>query len=240
MATNWSAYEAAKEIYGNNKENIAEIGSRFPLLTRTVSMANSDYVLDILKALPKVTARVLETGLKGVDVDSDATEEKEEVKKPVKVAEKEETEESSYESMTSKDLYALCCERGISSLCKSRKKDALIELLEKYDAGEIEKTKGGKKKAEKEEQKKAEKSSKKAESEDNWDDDEDNWDDDEEKNPYEGKTAKELFKMCTDRGIKTKPKQSADAYVKLLQKADEEESEAEEADDDEDDDDWEI
>ena len=239
MATNWSAYEAAKEIYGNNKENIAEIGSRFPLFTRTVSMANSDYVLDILKALPKVTARVLETGLKGVEVDSDVTEEKEEVKKPVKVEAKEETEESSYESMTSKDLYALCCERGISSLCKSRKKDALIELLEKYDAGEIEKTKGGKKKAEKSskkaEPKKEEKSSKKAESEDDWD----NWDDDEdESNPYEGKTAKELFKMCTDRGIKTKPRQSADAYVKLLQKADEAEVETEDEDDD--DEDWEI
>ena len=235
MATNWSAYEAAKEIYGNNKENIAEIGSRFPLLTRTVSMANSDYVLDILKALPKVTARVLETGLKGVEVDSDATEETEETKKPVKVAAKEETEESSYESMTSKDLYALCCERGISSLCKSRKKDALIELLEKYDAGEIEKTKGGKKKAEKAEPKKAEKSSKKAESEDDWD----NWDDEEEEaNPYEGKTAKELFKMCTDRGIKTKPRQSADAYVKLLQKADEAEADTESEDDE--DEDWEI
>lgn len=228
MATNWSAYEAAKEIYGNNKENIAEIGSRFPLLTRTVSMANSDYVLDILKALPKVTARVLETGLKGVEVDSDATEETEETKKPVKVAAKEETDESSYESMTSKDLYALCCERGISSLCKSRKKDALIELLEKYDAGEIEKTKGGKKKAGK---KKAEK----AESEDGWD----NWDDEEdESNPYEGKTAKELFKMCTDRGIKTKPRQSADAYVKLLQKADEAEADTESEDDE--DEDWEI
>ena len=231
MATNWSAYEAAKEIYGNNKENIAEIGSRFPLLTRTVSMANSDYVLDILKALPKVTARVLETGLKGVEIDSDVTEETEETKKPVKVAAKEETEESSYESMTSKELYALCCERGISSLCKSRKKDALIELLEKYDAGEIEKTKGGKKKAEKAEPKK---SSKKAESEDDWDED---WDE-EEASPYEGKTAKELFKMCTDRGIKTKPRQSADAYVKLLQKADEAEADTESEDDE--DEDWEI
>lgn len=236
MTTNWSAYEAAKEIYGTNKENIAEIGSMFPLLTRTVSMANSDYVLDILKALPKVTARVLETGLKGVDSDAteetEKTEETEETKKPVKVAAKEETEESSYESMTSKDLYALCCERGISSLCKSRKKDALIELLEKYDAGEIEKTKGGKKKAEKAEPKK---SSKKAESEDDWD----NWDDEEEEsNPYEGKTAKELFKMCTDRGIKTKPRQSADAYVKLLQKADKAEADTESEDDE--DEDWEI
>ena len=45
--------------------------------------------------------------------------------------------------------------------------------------------------------------------------------------------------MCSDRGIKTKPKQSADAYVKLLKKADEAETETEDEDDDEDDD-WEI
>ena len=233
MATNWSAYEAAKEIYGNNKENIAEIGSRFPLFTRTVSMANSDYVLDILKALPKVTARVLETGLKDID-DVEVEKEVEAVNEAPKKETKAKKEVASYESMTSKELYALCCERGISSLCKSRKKDALIELLEKYDAGEIEKT-SGRKKAEKAEPKKAEKSSNKAESEDDWD----NWDDEEETDPYAGKSAKELFKMCTDRGIKTKTKQSADAYVKLLQKADEAEADTESEDDDEDED-WEI
>ena len=243
MAVNWTVYEAAKEIYGTNKENIAEIGSRFPLFTRTVSMANNDYVLDILKALPKVTARMVETGLKDMEVEdeTDVTveetkEDKAETKKPAKKAKKKEEpdESGSYDTMTSKDLYALCCERGISSLCKSRKKESLIELLEKYDAGEIEKT-NGRKKAEKVEPKKAEKSSKKAESEDDWD----NWDDEEdESNPYEGKTAKELFKMCTDRGIKTKPRQSADAYVKLLQKADEAEADTESEDDE--DEDWEI
>lgn len=238
MAKNWMAYEAAEAIMGNNVEEIAEVGSRYPLFTRTVSMANSDYVLDLLKAIPKVTARVIETGLKDIDdVETEAVDEapKKETKAKKEVDE-DETEESSYESMTSKELYALCCERGISSLCKSRKKDALIELLEKYDAGEIEKT-SGRKKAEKTETKKATKSEKKSESEENWDDDEENWDD-EEKNPYEGKTAKELFKMCTDRGIKTKPKQSADAYVKLLKKADE--AEAETDDEDDEDDDWEI
>ena len=44
--------------------------------------------------------------------------------------------------------------------------------------------------------------------------------------------------MCSDRGIKTKPKQSAEAYVKLLKKADEAEAETEDEEDD--DDDWEI
>ena len=150
MAKNWSAYEAAKELYGTNKENIEEIGSRYPLFTRTVAMANSPYLLDLLSAIPKVTARVVETGLKAnqdediVDAEAeDVTEaqaEKSETKKASAKKAKAEPDESEedYESMSAKDLYALCCKRGISSMCKSRKKEALIELLEKLDNGEIE------------------------------------------------------------------------------------------------------
>lgn len=224
MATNWSAYEAAKEIMGSNKENIAEIGSRFPLFTRTVSMANSEYVLDLLKAIPKVTARVIETGLKDInDVEAEAeeaveeTQEKEtKAKKEAKAAgktkakkeEEDEADEDDYENMTSKALYKLCCDRGISSQCKKRDKASLIAVLKANDGVASE-------------------------------DEADDWDDEEEEtDPYAGKTAKELFKMCSDRGIKTKPKQSADAYVKLLKKADEAEAETEDEDDE--DDDWEI
>ena len=87
MAKNWMAYEAAEAIMGNNVEEIAEIGSRYPLFTRTVAMANSEYVLDLLKALPKVTARVIETGLKDInDVETEVeeVEEVEEEKAPKK------------------------------------------------------------------------------------------------------------------------------------------------------------
>ena len=229
MAKNWMAYEAAEAIMGNNVEEIAEVGSRYPLFTRTVAMANSDYVLDLLKALPKVTARVIETGLKDIDdVETEtqevteAVEEEQEKetkapkketkaagktkqKKEAEVADEEDTEEDGvYENMTSKALYKLCCDRGISSQCKKRDKASLIAVLKANDEGETE-----------------------------------DWDEEEETDPYAGKSAKELFKMCSDRGIKTKPKQSADAYVKLLKKADEAETEAEDEDDDEDDD-WEI
>lgn len=227
MAKNWTAYEAAKEIVeGKNKENICEIGSRYPMLTREVAVAG-DKILVILKALPKVTARVLETGLKdGVEVETEAEEETKEAET------EEEDEELDYTDMTGANLYKLCCARGISSKCKSRKKDALIEILEKFDRGELDEEEP------KKETKKAKATSKKSakkveEEEDDWD-----TEDEEESDPYEGKTAKELFNMCTERGIKTKPKQKADAYVKLLKKADAE-SEAEEAEDDEDDD-WEI
>lgn len=243
MAKNWSAYEAAKEIYGNNKENIAEIGSRFPLFARTVALADSVYLLDILKALPtKVTARVVETGLKEMETEEPEMEipQEEEAPKKGKAKEQEdewsddEEEESTYESMTAKDLYALCCKRGISSLCKSRKKDELIKLLEKLDNGEIEPSKG-KGKAKEEKKITSKKDVKKEEPVEEEDDD---WEEDEEEtDPYVGKTAMELFKMCKERGLKVKPKQKPDVYADML-KADD--AKGEEDTEEEDDDDWEI
>lgn len=245
MAKNWSAYEAAKEIYGNNKENIAEIGSRFPLFARTVALADSDYLLDILKALPaKVTARVVETGLKEMEAEEPELDvpQEEEVPKKGKAkkqdAEEQEDEwsddveeESTYESMTEKDLYALCCKRGISSLCKSRKKDELIKLLEKLDNGEIEPTKGkGKAKEEKKTTSKKVAKEEPVEDDDDWGED-----DEEETDPYVGKTAMELFKMCKERGLKVKPKQKPDVYADML-KADDAKGE----EDTEEEDDWEI
>ena len=255
MAKNWIAYEAAKELYGTNKENIEEIGSRYPLFARTVAMDNSPFLLDLLSAIPKVTARVVETGLKtnqdGDIVDAEeeaedvteAQEEKPETKKASAKKAKEEPDEpgEDYESMSAKDLYALCCKRGISSMCKSRKKDALIELLEKLDNGEIEPAK--KKATAKAEPKKATKPAKKEEPEEAEDED---WDDEdeEEPDPYAGKPAKELYKMCVDRGIKTQPKQKPEKYAELLKKADAEAKEADSEDwedeEAEDDDEWEI
>lgn len=221
MAVNWSAYEAAKELYGNNVENIQDIGSRFPLFSRAVMEINDDSLLDILGAIPKVTARVMETGLKTLADGSGEVEPEEEPKKEEKKAAKkaeskakkdeedEDGEEEDYESMKAADLYKLCCKRGLSSKCKERNKPYLIKVLR----GEI-----GEEEPE--------------EAEDDWGDEPE-----EDKDPYAGKSARELFKMCQDRGIKTKPKQKADAYVKLLKKADEAETEEEQADDD---DDWDI
>lgn len=250
MATNWSAYEAAKEIMGNNKENIAEIGSRFPLFTRTVACANNDYLLDILKALPKVTARVVETGLK--EMESDADEQMEEAEAPKKEKktpkskqpvqeddwDEEDETESEYDGMTGKELYALCCERGISSLCKSRSKDYLIDLLTKLDNGEIEPASAKKKGAKAEPKKTTKAKPKKAEPVEEAEDDDWGDEDEEDSDPYAGKNARELFDMCKERGIKAKPKQKADVYVKLLKKADE--AEAAEDEDEDDDDEWEI
>lgn len=51
-------------------------------------------------------------------------------------------------------------------------------------------------------------------------------------NPYEGKSAKELYTMCKERGLKVKTKQPASAYAEVLMKDDESKS-------DDDADDWE-
>lgn len=230
MAKNWMAYEAAQVIYGENIEDIKDVGSRYPLFTRTVSMLNSEYVLDLLSAIPKVTARVIETGLTNGVVE-DAEEEKETTKKedkPVtkkaekkeekketkkKASKKDETAEGDYESMNNTDLYQLCCERGVSGKLKSRKKSELVRVLKESDAGKY----------------------------DSVEDTDDDWEDDEEEtttNPYDGKSAKELFNMCKERGIKVKTKQKADEYIKLLIEDDEAEAEVEE--DEDEDDDWEI
>lgn len=135
--------------------------------------------------------------------------------KKVKEVELEETEDTDvdYNSMKSTDLYKLCCERGISSKCKKRDKASLIAVLKANDDGGADEPE---------------------ETED------DEWDEEPEveKDPYEGKTAKQLYDMCKDRGIAAKPKQKADAYVKLLKEADAQDEEPEE--DEDDDDEWEI
>lgn len=222
MAVNWSAYDAAKELYGDNVENIQDIGSRFPLFARAVMAINDDTLLGVLKAIPKVTARVMETGLKGVADDTeDAAEETPKAEKAEKkAAPKAKTEPETdtggdenldYETMTSKALYKLCCDRGISSQCKKRDKASLIAVLKANEGGND------------------------AEDADDWDEEE--GEDEPEKDPYAGKTAKELFKMCQDRKIKTRPKQNASVYAELLKKAD---AAQDAEDEDEDDDDWEI
>lgn len=195
MAINWSVGEAARELAGVNKENIMDIGSRFPLFSNLMVKAlggDKESIVTLMEAVPKTTARVMEMALKAgvkekaeeADTDEELAEDKEEEKKPAKKAKKEPV----------KDEKKAPAKRG-------RKAATKVEEPEDED--------------------------------EDWGDDEE-----EEKDPYAGKSAKQLFDMCKERGIKAKPRQTPDAYVKLLKKAD---AEAEaEADEDEDDDEWEV
>lgn len=224
MAKNVSAYEVAKELLGSDTQKISEFGSKYPLFARTVCLANSEYVLDLLKAIPDVSARNVETGLADMESEENTEEDTtvEETKKETKKTTKdkkvkkeepqedveEEEEAGDYESMTTKDLYKLCCERGISSKCKDRKKATLVALLKEYDNGNLEEPQ---------------------------EDETDDWEDEEEvETSYEDMSARELYKLCTEKGIKTKQKQDKKVYIELLNKEEELE------DEDDDDDDWEI
>lgn len=54
---------------------------------------------------------------------------------------------------------------------------------------------------------------------------------------YEGKTARELFELCNERGLKAEPKKPTSYYIALLEDADKKGSKKEES---EEDDDWDI
>lgn len=195
MAINWSVGEAARELAGVNKENIMDIGSRFPLFSNLMMKAlggDKEAIVMLMEAVPKTTARVMEMALKAgakdkaedADTDEDVAEDKEEEKKSEKKGKKEPEKEE-------------------KKAPAKRGKKATPKVEEPEDEDE------------------------------DWGDDEE-----EEKDPYAGKSAKQLFDLCKERGIKAKPRQTPDAYVKLLKKAD---AEAEaEADEDEDDDEWEV
>ena len=64
------------------------------------------------------------------------------------------------------------------------------------------------------------------------DDDDDDWADEEEAIDYKSMSAKELYKLCKERGIDVKPKKAEKYYINLLTEYDSENEE------DEDDDEW--
>lgn len=234
MATKgMNAFECAKVLYGTNGEKIKEVMKSYPLFSKLVIMMNSHELLELLEAIPKVTARVIENGLTNgmedtdteeieVETDTDDFEDEEEVEEEVeekpknrgrrkKVEEPEPDDEvvGGYENMTAKRLYEEICKRGISTRLKKRDKLTMIKCLKDHD----------------EEMKKANKEDSKTSG---------------EGDKYKGKTAKELYTMCKERGIKVEPKKNAAFYANELIKADEAEAEDDDWGDDGDGEDWDF
>lgn len=214
MAKNWKVGEAVKAIQDGNKEDVMDIGKRFPLFARSAStVKEDDLVMDILNSIPeRVSVRVIETALKdGVveasDEDEDeAVEEKADDKKADKKQEakadkkSEKTEKKAeakggddYEKMGAYPLYLLCKERGLEVKSK-QPKDVYLEALREADGGA------------------------------------DEADDEEAGTDYSKMSAQELFKECKARGIEVEPKKKPAYYIEKLE-ADDESGEGE-------DDDW--
>ena len=218
MAKNYTFAEAVKIINaGTDMESIADIGRRYPILlqkvARVAAKAGEDFV-DLMGYMPDyLTANKVNTALKGAaaggtdDAENDADAETAEDE----VTEAKESEGSVQwdESMSGKQLWDILGKAGKRKLAKSTKKADLIEACKQAFGAVAAATE---------------------EAEDDIAEDETN-----EANPYEGKSAMDLFKECKKRGIKAAPKKPASFYADLLVKAD---AEAAEGEDKAESDDW--
>lgn len=214
MAKNYTFAEAVKIINaGTDMESITDIGRRYPTLlhkvTKVATKAGEDFV-DLMSYMPDyLTANKVNTALKNAaggntdaedaDTDADADEATEVESND---AETEATDAPVWnESMSAKQLWDILGKAGKRKLAKSTKKADLVEACKQAFGATAEAD----------------------EAEDEVEADEAETTD---ANPYEGKSAMELFKECKKRGIKAAPKKPAKYYADLLVKADAENAEA--------------
>lgn len=217
MAKNYTFAEAVKIINaGTDMESIADIGRRYPILMHKVANVTAkagEAFVDLMSYMPDyLTANKVNTALKNAiggntdadDNDADTDAEATEVE--ANETENEATEAPAWnESMSAKQLWDILGKAGKRKLAKSTKKADLIEACKQAFGATAE------------------------EAEDEVEADEAEAT---EANPYEGKSAMELFKECKKRGIKAAPKKNAKFYADLLVKADAEAAEATDAESD--------
>lgn len=215
MAKNYTFSEAVNIIAeGKDLESIADIGRRYPVLATKVAAVAAkagEAFTDLMSFMPDyLTANKVNAAIKNSITGSSATEDEDADDENETVEDAGEDTETTVqwdESMSAKQLWDLLGKAGKRKAAKSTKKADLIEACKKVfgDAGE------------------------------NVEDTEEDAVEDEAANPYEGKSAMELFKECKARKIKAAPKKPAKFYVDLLLKDDEAKATAAE---DEADDDW--
>ncbi len=215
MAKNYTLNEAVKIIAeGKDFESIADIGRRYPVLlhklTIVIAKAGQDFV-DLMTYMPDyLTANKVNTAIKnGISESSEEDDEDADNETETNDTEIESDENGvDYESMSAKQLWDILGKAGLRKTAKSTKKADLVAACKAMDAAKDKNTS----------------------TEDDEDDSET-----ETTNPYEGKSAMELFKECKKRGIKATSKKAAKFYIDLLMK-DDAKNQAE--DDEDDSEDW--
>lgn len=191
MAKNWKVGEAVQAIQAGNKEDILDIGRRFPLFANLAAQVNEAGV-SLLNCVPDYcTARKIESVLKGdvQETEDEGTEEEavetpapkkaEKKAAPKKAAKKDEAEEDeedddSLESKSGKELFEMCKEAGLKVKPKQDKSvyiEALKSANEEEDDWDEEEEEEKPKKSEKKAEKKAPKKAAKKE-----DADDEDWD----------------------------------------------------------------
>ena len=186
MAKNWKVGEAVKAIKSGNKEDILDIGRRFPLFANLAAQVNEAGVA-MLECVPDYcTARKIESVLKGDVQESDdegadetpAPAKKAAKKAPAKKAAKKEEDEDSLESKSAIELFGMCKEAGLKVKPKQDKSvyiEALKAANEDADEDDDWDDEAEEEEATKKTVKKAKPAPKKAAKKDEEDDDDD-WD----------------------------------------------------------------
>lgn len=222
MAKNYTFNEAVKIIAkGTDLEAITDIGRRYPVLAHKVAVVTTkagEEFVDLMGYMPDyLTANKVNTAIKAGIAESGSNEDAEdtEAEATTEDAGEDATEATVQwdESMNAKQLWDILGKAGKRKLAKSTKKADLIEACKQaFGAGATE------------------------------DDEAETEEAETEANPYDGKSAMELFKECKARKIKAAPKKPAKFYADLLIKDDAAKAKADkkaEAESEEDDD-WDI
>ena len=221
MAKNYTIKEAVEIIVeGKDLESIADLGRRYPVLTAKIAAIGAiagNKFTDFMGYMPDyLTANKVNTAIKADIAESGSDEDAEDNEAEVTTEDAgEDTTEATVQwdkSMSAKQLWGILGKAGKRKLAKSTKKADLVEACKQAFGTATE--------AEAEN----------AETED----------DAAEANPYEGKSAMELFKECKARKIKAAPKKPAKFYADMLLKDDAAKAEATETESEDDDDDWDI
>lgn len=213
MAKNYTFSEAVELIAKGDMEAIQDIGRRFPILAAkvaTVSALAGESFVDLASYMPDyLTANKVNRGMRDALAEIEESDDDEE--------DNDDVEETKTTKSKAKAKVEEAEEVDYNKMTAKELWDILGEAGKRNTA----------------------KSKKKADlvaavEAMNSADEEDDVDEEEADNPYEGKTAMDLFKECKKRGIKAAAKKPAKFYVDLLLKADAEDDEEEE------DDDWDV
>lgn len=212
MAKNYTFAEAVKIINaGTDMESITDIGRRYPVLLHKVTAVTTqagEAFVDLMNYMPDyLTANKVNTAIKNAIGGNTEADDADTDADETAEADGNETEAADApvwnESMSAKQLWDILGKAGKRKLAKSTKKADLVEACKQAFGATAE-----------------------AEDEDEAEDDAT------EANPYEGKSAMELFKECKKRGIKAAAKKPAKFYADLLVKADAEAAEDTESESD--------
>ena len=224
MAKNYTFNEAVKIIAkGTDLEAITDIGRRYPVLAHKIAVVTAkagEEFVDLMGYMPDyLTANKVNTAIKagitesGSDEGDEVEDTEVENETPKNEGSKKAKAKTTEDEPDGVADYNKLSGDTLIKMCKEKgiyergmKKAALVKALEDYDVN------GGANTADEEENT-----------------------DSETTNPYEGKSAMELFKECKARKIKAAPKKPAKFYADLLIKDDAANAEATEAESEEDD-----